>query len=227
MGEGSDISAIVPLYNREKYVGETIRSALNQTLPARKNFVVDDGSTNGSADVVKQFSPPLIYHYQENGGCGAARNTGVRLSLSSVLAFLDSDDLWSEDKLEKQWGALQADPQLDMVFGWAQNFHSPELTTEQRKRLAAPMQPMTGKLASAMLIRRDAMMRVGETREDLSAAEVIDWYGRAKDAGLKELLLPGVVLKRRLHGDTQLSKSSDRSDYLRAIRAMLARRNGT
>jgi hypothetical protein len=87
-------SVIIPVYNREPYVVETVRSALAQQLPPHQVIVVDDGSTDGSLAVLEQFGDAIELHRQSNQGCAAARNLGLKHSSGEYLAFLDSDDVW-------------------------------------------------------------------------------------------------------------------------------------
>lgn len=97
------ISVIIAAYNAEKFIKETIDSVLEQTFQNFEIIVVDDGSTDGTADVVKAFNDVRIkYIYQENASQAMARNKGISISSGEFLAFLDADDVWTSDKLEKQ-----------------------------------------------------------------------------------------------------------------------------
>ena len=97
------VSAIIPVYNCERYLAEAIESVLAQTYRPIGIIVVDDGSTDGSADVAKSFTDPQVrYFYQPNSGQGAARNQGTNLARGSFFTFLDADDLWTDNKLELQ-----------------------------------------------------------------------------------------------------------------------------
>src|SRR5665213_1424356 len=115
-----NISVIIPAYNREQLIGETLRSLLNQTLPADEIIVVDDGSTDGtsiaayaafeerkSANVKGNKVPEFRVIKQENKGPAAARNAGFLASKGEFLHFFDSDDIALPNKHEVQWRALQ------------------------------------------------------------------------------------------------------------------------
>src|ERR1700758_706720 len=101
MNEKSLISVIIPVYNAEKYLAEAIESVLAQTYRPIEVIVVDDGSTDSSADIAKRFAS-VRYCFQSHSGLGATRNRGIDLSQGKFLAFLDADDLWVEDKLTHQ-----------------------------------------------------------------------------------------------------------------------------
>jgi glycosyltransferase involved in cell wall biosynthesis len=87
-------SVIIPVYNREQSAAATIQSALDQDLPPHQVIVVDDGSTDGSADAIEQFGDAVEFYRQPNQGCAAARNLALKHSTGEYLAFLDSDDIW-------------------------------------------------------------------------------------------------------------------------------------
>jgi hypothetical protein len=112
-----------------------------------------------------------------------------------------------------------------MVFGHVREFVSPELSTEARGAIRPPAAPSPWTAPNLMLIRRGSFDRVGPFATDLSIAETVDWYARATEAGLKELILPEIVLERRLHtSNSGLRERGAHADYLKVIRASIARR---
>lgn len=110
------VSVIVPTYNRAHCVGRAIRSALEQTYAHVEVIVVDDGSTDGTADVVAGCGPRVTYVRQANGGVAAARNAGLRAATGEFVAFLDSDDWWDPWKLSAQIAVLRGRPDVGMVW---------------------------------------------------------------------------------------------------------------
>lgn len=100
------VSVIIPVYNSEKFIAQTIESVLMQTYHNYEIIIVDDCSKDNSAKIIREYMDKekhLIYHLQEkNMGVAVARNTGIKLAKGRYVAFLDSDDLWREDKLQKQ-----------------------------------------------------------------------------------------------------------------------------
>ena len=219
------ISVIIPVYNCERYVEEAVRSVIGQTLKPCEIIVVDDGSTDKSADIVKRFGEKVSYFYQPNGGAAKARNVGVAKASGDFLAFLDSDDVWVPDKLAGQLDVFERNPSVDMVFGYVQNFHSPELTVEMKAKIQGPMQAMPGRVAGALLIKRSSFLRAGFFEESLRVGEFMDWYLRAKEKNLKCVILDEVLLKRRLHGSNMgVRDKSSRVDYARILKAALDRK---
>lgn len=98
------VSIITPVYNSEKYIGETIESVLNQTYQNWEMLIVDDCSSDNTAEVMKRYSDPRIKYFRlkENSGAAMARNYALEKAEGRYIAFLDADDLWKPNKLEKQ-----------------------------------------------------------------------------------------------------------------------------
>lgn len=191
------ISAILSVFNGERYLREALESILAQTRPPDEIIVVDDGSTDGSADVARTFGGVTVLS-QANAGQAAGIAAGVAHASGTLLAFQDADDLWSADKLERQLAVL-ADPSVEAVFGMSEQFVSPELGPELHARFAPPEKILTGEISTAMLVRRSAFERVGGYDPTLRGAGFTDWLARAKQAGLRSSMLPHIVHRRRLH----------------------------
>ena len=110
------VSVVIPLYNAEDVIQDTLKSVLAQTWKDFEIIVVDDGSTDGSGSVVKAFGPWLRYIRQDNAGVAKARNRGILESKGTYIALLDHDDLWHPTKLEKQVAILERSPAVGMVI---------------------------------------------------------------------------------------------------------------
>lgn len=111
------ISVVIPAYNAEKYIARAVESVLKQTRPADEIIVVDDGSTDKTADMVRAFGDRVRLIQQPNAGVSAARNAGIRAARGNWIAFLDADDEWLPEKLELQLAHLQKHPQLAWTSG--------------------------------------------------------------------------------------------------------------
>jgi glycosyltransferase involved in cell wall biosynthesis len=218
------VSVVIPVLNGEAYLGAAIDSVLAQDYRPLEVVVIDNGSTDRTIDVVSGYPAPVRLYCELTPGAAAGRQRGVMESRGSFLAFLDADDLWMPKKLTSQIAALQADPGLDMVFGYVQQFHSPELDLQDRRPIFYGSEPAPGWTVPAMVIRREAMQRVPFTSE-WRTGEVIDWYIRAMEEGLTAVMLPDLVLRRRLHlGNKSLHDHATRTDYVRFLKASLVRR---
>jgi GT2 family glycosyltransferase len=140
-------------------------------------------------------------------------------------AFLDADDLWVSNKLQIQVAAFERDPALDAVYGHVQQFYSPELDERSRRGIYCAPEPIPGFVAGAMLIRREAFWRVGPYHTSWLAGELMDWHMRAVEAGLNMLMLPDVVLERRLHSTNKgIRMRGNMIEHVRILKASLDRR---
>jgi len=112
------ISVIIPVYNAEKYIHKAIESVLNQGSTALEITVVDDGSTDGSAQAIQSMKGPIQYFYQQNKGPASARNLGLSHAQGDVIGFLDADDLWPAGKLALVLPSFQKNPALEILMGY-------------------------------------------------------------------------------------------------------------
>lgn len=219
------VSVLIGVYNAAPYLAEAIESVFAQSYRPREVIVVDDGSTDGSGDVARSYGDSLVYEYQENSGNGAARNRAVRLASGELFAFLDADDRFLPGKLDRQWAVLESEPEIDVVFGHVREFVSPELTDDQREAIRPPAPPAPWTAPNLMLIRRRAFLEVGPFDETLRVGVTVDWYARCLEGGLRSLMLPEIVLERRLHlSNNGLRERDSRSQYLYVLKASLDRR---
>jgi glycosyltransferase involved in cell wall biosynthesis len=219
------VSVIIPVYNCDRYLAEAIESVLAQTYRSIEIIVIDDGSTDNSATVAASFGSLVRYYFHQNSGLGASRNRGIELANGEFCAFVDSDDLWTEDKLSLQMAAFDANPQLDIVFGLVQQFISPELDENIQSLIHCPSAPMAGLSCLSMLIKRATFYQVGLFETGWKLGEFIDWYAKAIEQDLVSYTLPKLVAKRRLHdANMGISDRHHRGDYVRIIKAALDRR---
>ncbi|HTY26118.1 MAG TPA: glycosyltransferase family A protein [Desulfomonilaceae bacterium] len=219
------VSVIIPAYNCERYIEEAIHSVLAQTYTSTEIIVIDDGSTDATADAVMKYRPLIKYEFETNRGPDSARNYGIDLAEGSFLAFLDADDLWVRDKLELQLDAFANDTKLDAVFGHIEQFITPELGENQRPKIMMRPGPIAGYTFETMLIKRDSFLEVGKFNTDHTLGAFLEWYARAREAGLKTLMLTEIVAKRRLHlNNLGIRQAKAQSDYLRVVKGILDKR---
>jgi glycosyltransferase involved in cell wall biosynthesis len=210
------VSVVMPAYNAERHIAEAVNSVLAQTYRPLEIIVVDDGSTDATAETVRRLGPRVRFTTQANAGAGAARNRGVAMATGRYIAFLDADDSWPPEKLARQVEILETNPGCDLVFGQVQQF------VHGGDDLGGP-EP--GILPGTLLARREAFQRVGPLAEDLKLGEFIDWYARAREAGLSSRIESAVWLRRRIHDDNLgVRERASRGDYLRVLKAAMDRR---
>jgi glycosyltransferase involved in cell wall biosynthesis len=220
------VSVMIPVYNGAAYLGEAIESVLAQTYRPLELIVVDDGSDDGSDEVARVYGDDLLYVRQRRGGNGAARNRALEHATADFFAFLDADDRFTPEKLERQMATLQANPELDMVFGHVVEFVSPELDEAARSAIRPPAEgPRPWASPNLMLIRRASFFRAGLFSATLRVGVTVDWYARAQEQGLRSLALDDVVLERRIHTQNNGLRERDaRLQYVQVLKAAIDRR---
>jgi glycosyltransferase involved in cell wall biosynthesis len=193
------ISTIMPAYNSERYIAPALDSVLSQTRPPDEIIVVDDGSTDGTLDVLRAFANDIRIIRQQKCGISRALNVAIAAATGDAFAFLDCDDLWAPEKLQIQNDVLSAERDLEAVFGAVHQFASPELPPETVSEFVVPDGPQPGISKNTLLIRRAGFERIGRFDEHLVVADFVDWYARANVLNLRWRMLPQVVALRRHH----------------------------
>ncbi len=218
------VSTIIPVLNGERFLAEAVASIRRQRYPRIEVIVVDDGSTDGTAAVANSLGEGVRCVSQANAGPPAARNRGLELARGDLIAFLDADDLWSDDKLEVQAGRILADPELDVVMGTTQLFRPSAV--DDATTLGDPAGPPVLLLSlGGALFRREVFDRVGGFDVSQRMDDDVDWFLRALEAGARILPLGTVVQYYRRHDrNITNAREVDRRFYLLALKKSLDRR---
>lgn len=222
------VSVLIPTYNYGQYIEQAIRSVLAQTFRDYEIIVVDDGSEDNTEETVKQF-PEVVYYKTEHSGVGHVRNRALELSSGEYVAFLDSDDYWACDKLEKQVEYLNKHSQSKIIFTEIESFLDSAISEPNPVQIAELNASLVSVLPSA-LIRKQVFQNVGYFKEGISRGEDTDWLLRAKNAGLRiDESIPEKLYFRRIHASNSVvSRVVSREDYLKFIASSLRRsRAGT
>jgi glycosyltransferase involved in cell wall biosynthesis len=199
------ISVIIPAYNQADYLGESIQSVLHQDYKDFEIVVVDDGSTDNTAQVVREFSDPRVgYVYQENRGLAGARNTGIRNSCGQYLSFLDSDDLFLPENLSLLVTELENNPDVGFVSGQVIPVDENGKPVGKIFENHLPSDPSFLLLGNpvqvgCMMLRRSHQEKVGYFDESLRSYEDWDMWLRLARAGCKMRWLPRPVSEYRFH----------------------------
>lgn len=214
----------MPAYNAEKYVADSIRSVLAQEYADWELIVVDDGSTDSTASLVQEFAKldkRIKYIYQENGRLGKARNTGIRNTSGSLIAFLDSDDLWLETKLAAQTRAM-AENDADVVFSNTYVFSGETIGDETRT-----FDSLVGKFSGpdildaliqqnqipvlTVLLKKTVFDRVGlfEEGKAYHGCEDYDLWLKLAEAGCVFYGMPDVLARYRRHDTAMTATQSN------------------
>lgn len=229
----SKVSVIMPAYNAAKYIAESIESVLRQTFDNWELIVVDDGSSDNTASVVKSFvalDPRIKYVWQENGKQGKARNTAIANSKGEYLAFLDADDIWLPEKLQKQL-QLIISTNADLVFSNVYMFEKLPIDknnlilglgdVEYNKNEVLDLFFKGNRIMIlTVLVKKEAILEVNGFNEDINIASAEDYHLWLKLL-IHDKIFKGstdVLAAYRMLPDS--SSSTDRFSTLKSMEAL-------
>ena len=204
------VSVIIAAYNAEKYIAQAVDSVLAQSYPFVECIVVDDGSTDRTAEIVKQFGGRVRYLYQANAERSAARNNGMRKASGEYVSFLDADDLLAPEKLAEQVAFLVEHPEYDVAYSRVCYFneHDGSSFTPQRKTPSGDIVPdlLYGNFITihSPLIRRSAVEKSSGFDPARNRFEDWDFLLRLALAGAKFGFLDRLHAKVRLHPENTI-----------------------
>lgn len=218
------VSAILPLFNGRRFVKRAVTSMLEQTHPPDEIWIIDDGSTDNGVDVIPNH-PAIRIVRQPNSGVAAARNRGVSVSSGELIAFLDQDDWWTPDKLDKQIAVLQSEPELGFVLAHQLIRLSPGVSKPGWLKPEQVDNPCVGYLPGTLLVRRTTVDRIGPFNTGYRSGSDSEWFFRAKDQGVPMKILDDVLLHREIHSHNQSHDTATANqELLRMVRASLKQR---
>ena len=212
------VSVVIPCYNCARWIQQCIASCLYQTYPNIEIIVVDDGSTDESVEVLKQFSPHIRLEVGPNRGGNSARNRGFALSAGRYIQFLDADDYLEPDKIERQVGFLER-TKFDVVYGdWRYRRHLSDVRYSylDKVEVSGSQQDILNSLLSgrwwvapgAVLYGRPVVELVGGWDEALRAAQDRDFFTSVALSGAKIGYQPGCCYIYRQYGAVTVSSSN-------------------
>jgi glycosyltransferase involved in cell wall biosynthesis len=186
------LSVVIPTWNRAHIVGEAVASALDQGPGRVEVIVVDDGSTDRTAEIISRLPYDVRYVRQDNAGPAAARNRGIRDASGELIAFLDVDDLWPDNNLTRLVDELVLHPELDVVYGYGQEMGKhPE--NDEYEYFGNPKDPYDYHISSAVY-RKSAFEKAGLFDTTMRFGEDNDWFARASESNLKMKRVEEVTL---------------------------------
>jgi glycosyltransferase involved in cell wall biosynthesis len=211
---------VIPAFNAERTLAAAIDSVLSQTVMPAKVIVVDDGSTDRTAEIASAYGPQVSVTQQANSGPGAATTRGFEAATTPLVASIDADDIWLPKKASCQLERLKQCPDLDAVFGWVKLFRHGDTP-----RTDAPVQENWGR--STMMMRLPTARRIGPMIDPpgVRCGEMIDWLARARELNSQLEMMPVVLaLRRIIPGSLSYSRETRGEGYLHVVKAALDRR---
>jgi glycosyltransferase involved in cell wall biosynthesis len=193
---------LIPAWNAADTIGRAIESVLRQTAPVSEIVVIDDGSTDETSAVVAAIGKPVRLLHQRNAGPEAARNRGIAESSGHLIAFLDADDVWISNKIERQLSVMHERPQVGVTGCLVRN-----IATSDHPALRTQLQrygdrPVPGWKGSDVLVRRSTFEQTGVFDVSLRHSGITEWLQRCAAAGVERYLLPEALVERYLRPDS-------------------------
>jgi glycosyltransferase involved in cell wall biosynthesis len=218
------VSVIIPVYNGERYLREAIQSVLGQDYRPLEIIVVDDGSTDRSAEIARSYAE-VRYVFQENQGVSAARNAGIAMAGGEFLAFLDADGRWTANKLSVQVGYMFNHPEVQFTVAKARFFLQEGCAIPKGFRKELLEGAHVCRTMETLMVRKGLFDRIGKLNTEFSVAEDVEWFARASDQNVPMAIIPEVLLQKRVH-DANLSQNNDvnNQNLLKLFRASIKRK---
>ncbi|MCX7121763.1 MAG: glycosyltransferase family A protein [Gammaproteobacteria bacterium] len=190
-----DISTVIPVYNGEKYISKAIDSVLEQTIKIDEIIVVDDGSTDKTAEIVQGYGDKVNYYYQKNLGVSAARNKGITIARTDFISFLDHDDMYFSDYIENLYTEFQLDKTLDVAIGKIKYLF-------ENRALQFNEEGLFSHSISSALFKSNVFSKIGFFDETIISSEDLDILLRMKTYNLKINSVDKVCLAYRIHNES-------------------------
>lgn len=236
------VSVVIPAHNAQETIDETLRSVRAQTHRTLEILVVDDGSGDNTIEIVRRHrsaDPRVVLIQQPNAGVAAARNTGWRAASSDLIAFIDADDLWAPNKIERQLAALKrANDRVGLVYCWSWTIDGASKITEDKHRPVWRGSVLERLLlgnfignGSAALVRRQALVDADGFESRLRAADAqgcedVLFYCRVAERYEFEVVEEALVGYRYLPGNMSSDMPRMLRSWMLVIEEMLARHPG-
>jgi len=222
------ISVVIPTFNRLIYLERAIKSVLNQTISVNEIIIVDDGSDDGTSEFIHSNYPNLKYIFQSNSGVSAARNTGIKAASSNWIAFLDSDDAWVANKIQKQITELELNPEMNFCHSneiWIRNGKEIKQKNTHKKFGGFIFNKCLDKCRispSTVICRRSLLIKLNGFDEDLAICEDYDLWLRITSNNPVIYIEKPLIIKYGGHQD-QLSRNSEgiESYHIKSLEKLL------
>lgn len=239
--EDTFISIVMPVYNGQKFLAEAIESVLNQTHRNFEFIIIDDGSSDNSAAIIKQYAEKdarVLLHQQQNSGLPVTLNKGIRLAKADIIARMDADDIMLPNRLERQIPFLMNHPEAAVVSCYSYHIDGkgrrigksgtyPYIASVKNCKKHITKGGMIFCLHPGVVFWKKAVMSVGGYNESLPVSEDTELWNRMADHGLYTIVMPERLLEYRIHMEAISSawhKSSDHRSWVHTT--IVSRRNG-
>ena len=219
------VSVIVPVHNGAKFLANALDSIFSQTYDSIEVIVVDDGSSDTTPEVALLCKSKIKYIHQENQGPAAARNKGIQQARGSLLAFLDSDDIWMPEKLQEQVAYLDSHQEISCVAVKLRHFVEPSAKGLVNLRPEWLDEERTSRMLSCLIVRKIVFDQVGLFDPKLRFGEDVEWLLRLDRAGIMCPAIEHVLVHKRIHDNNVSHQTAAMtSDTLAVLRRNIKQR---
>jgi glycosyltransferase involved in cell wall biosynthesis len=214
------VSIVVPCYNAERFLAETLESAFIQTYPRTEVIVIDDGSTDGTVGLIRSYADRLKAEFGSNRGASVTRNRGTALARGEFIQYLDADDLLVPDAIAQRIAVLQ-ETNADIAYSdWERLVEIEPGVFEVSERITRSIEDVHANPEIALITdfwappaaltyRRSIVAKIGGWKEWLPVIQDARFLQDACLVGGRFAYAPGIGARYRIHGRTSLSRRSD------------------
>ena len=218
------VSVVIAVKNGERFIETAVESVLSQTYSHIEIIVVDGNSTDRTLERIKRFGEVKIFS-QQGKGIGNAYNEGIAASRGDYISFLSSDDFWTPDKIAKQISALQDRLSPAFAVCSACFFLDDPASLPPGFRPELLNAPRVAYIMETLIAHRNVFSLVGSFDEEMLNSEDVDWFARAFDMQIESIVIPEVLLHKRIHDrNLHLVSSTNNHDLLRAVKNSFVRK---
>lgn len=228
------VSVVIPVYNGEKYIEECFHSVYQQSYRPMEVIVIDDGSTDNSLNLIKQIPGEKKVISQQNTDVSQARNTGIQTASGEFIAFIDQDDIWEKEKLEKQVRVFGENLSTDLVFTDSLKFNDKGEKRQPRdkhkiasqlndRNLFSTLMRKNVLMPSAVMVKKESIEKAGLFDPSFKTCGDYEMWLRMSALGMKFLYLPEPLVLYRQHAENTYKKSEImHEDRLKALDSIFA-----
>ena len=226
------ITVVMPFYNREKFIEETIKSVLAQTFTDFEFIAIDDGSTDTSVKIVQEYAKRdtriILIHNDINRGISYSRNRGNAMARADLIAVVDSDDIYMPERFAKQYAYMQKHPEITIVGTYAYVIDESGVRTgdeiaylSDQEKISKTFFHLGPFLHSSVIYRKDDVQSIGGYREQYNMVEDMDLYYRLLFSGKIGTNVPEFLFEYRRHSQATGIYVQKKRDILFAIKRNL------
>jgi len=218
------ISIIMPVKNGSNYLKEALEAIKLQDVDM-EIIMVDDGSTDDSVQIAKNYGCEIVTH-DVCRGLVASKNSALKVAKGQYTMFHDHDDVMNCNVLPQMIEALQEDQKTYAVMAKLHDFFSPELSDLDKQKVELRKEAYFGLFSGATLIKKEAFDIIGLFDESLKAGDIIDWSAKMKENNLEVKKIDLVSVNRRIHNTNfgRTNKEREYQDYAAILRSKLKRK---